>query len=171
MSCCPSIWYCTPDGPEEVLADGSGIYTPPADWTGGPWLTEAEATAYCPAAGGTAGPVTCCEPPLNTSSTMRATITGNGTADLTWDGSTYWTGSKALSCGETLHLRYSESCTLEYSCNGTNWQPAASSLGFPDCTPSSYVDSRTHTLDMDDTNAGCAAGSCGTVTVTEIAEV
>lgn len=51
MACCPSLWYCTADGPVEVAAvdvDGVLTYTPPAGWDGSePHLTEAAAEAAC----------------------------------------------------------------------------------------------------------------------------
>ncbi len=48
MSCCPSIWWCTPDGPEEVSPDGDGVYTRPAAASGHPFKSEAEAYEACP---------------------------------------------------------------------------------------------------------------------------
>ena len=48
MACGPSIWWCPPDGPEEVTPDRDGVYTRPSDATGHPFKSLAEAMAVCP---------------------------------------------------------------------------------------------------------------------------
>lgn len=48
MSCCPSIWWCTPSGPVEVAPDGSGLYARPEGATGHPFKSESDASEGCP---------------------------------------------------------------------------------------------------------------------------
>lgn len=48
MACCPSIWWCTASGPEEVSPDGDGLYTRPADAVGHPFKSLEDAAAACP---------------------------------------------------------------------------------------------------------------------------
>ena len=48
MSCCPSIWWCTPTGPVEVEPDGDDVYTRPDDATGHPFKSLADALEVCP---------------------------------------------------------------------------------------------------------------------------
>ncbi len=47
MSCCPGIWYCTPDGLVDVYPDEDGVYTPPSGFTGGPFASADDATGDC----------------------------------------------------------------------------------------------------------------------------
>jgi hypothetical protein len=120
-----------------------------------------------PPSGGTGGTASCCGRAL--SSTLYATLDGgNGTITLNWDG-TYWSGSKALTCGETLYLRYSTGCGLDYSCNGTVYAPVPAVNPTIDCGPP-FTHKATFACDMNSVALGCVAGSCGTVNVTEIGE-
>jgi len=114
-----------------------------------------------PVAGGTAS---CCSRALN--EYLLASLSGGeGTLLLTWDaGNTRWAGSKALSCGETLYLRYSTGCGLTYSCDNVTYAPATRDLTPVSCGPP--ASDGVYTLDMDDVGAGCAAGSCGSITAT-----
>lgn len=112
------------------------------------------------------GRLSCC--PAFAGDTLTATLTGEGSLTLTWDGTNY-EGSKALSCGETIHLRYTSACGLYYSCDGANWVPAITGFGSRDCGPP-VSDASGWTCDMDDPSAGCAGGSCGSVNVVSVAE-
>lgn len=47
MSCCPSIWWCTPDGPVEVTPDGDGLYTRPEGASGHPFKSLEDALDVC----------------------------------------------------------------------------------------------------------------------------
>jgi len=114
--------------------------------------------------GGT-GEFGCC--PGESAATLTATISGGeGSTTLSWDGSAYWQGSKALTCGSTLHLRYSAAtCAMGYCCDGVSWLPCPASIGTPTCAP--FDDPRTFTCDMMDTLGGCPdGGACGSFTVT-----
>lgn len=95
--------------------------------------------------------------------TLYAVVSGgNGTVTLTWDEPNgRWSGSQALVCGETLHVRFSTSCAAEYSCDGVNWA-GAFSAGLEDCLVT--LQSQTFTANMDNPFAGCAVGSCGSLT-------
>ncbi len=117
MSCCPSIWWCTPDGPVEVTPDGSGVYTRPAGATGHPYKSLADAMAGCP------------EPllyPCNGADIPTDSVVYITLADLTgglvglfpsnsfplvrtgaaWEGAIvdndgrFWTGSVSVTCNE-----------------------------------------------------------------------
>lgn len=165
---CPTVWYCTSSG-----SYAYPVGPTPSGALSGPYPTQAVARANCPYSpppppppppGGT---LSCCSP--EDYYTLRATLDGgHGTMDLTWDGSTYWQGSKALGCGETLHLRYNTGCLIEYSCNGTNWL-SVTPLPSITCTP--FTDATTYACDMNAGGAGCAGGSCGTVNVTQVVGV
>lgn len=152
-------YYCV-DGVCWAYYDGlvPGIYD------AGPFATPELCDADCPFPPAGEGEFGCC--PGESAATLTATLSGgHGTMTLTWDGSAYWQGSKALSCGETLHLRYvAASCVLEYSCNGSAWVICPASIGSASCAP--FTDPRTYTCDMDDTLGGCVAGSCGSITAT-----
>ncbi len=80
MSCCPSIWWCTPDGPEEVTPDGDGVYTRPAGATGHPFKSLADALAVC---SGVPWLAVCSEgaSPLTVAQVVYATLTDK-TGDL-----------------------------------------------------------------------------------------
>ena len=158
----------TSDTPEYYCIDGvcwkyyDGIV--PGAYDAGPFSTPELCDADCPFPPAGEGVLDCC--PYESHGTLTATISGgHGTMTLTWDGSQYWQGSKALSCGETLHFRYDKDCNApDYSCDGSTWLPCPASIGTPTCTP--FADPRTFDTDMNDVNAGCAAGSCGALTVT-----
>jgi hypothetical protein len=164
---CDVLWWCTTDGVVDTAAGSE-----PADWYAGPFTSYDDAVAACDADSGGpgepgGGTASCCSRQLNTR--LIASLSGgNGSMTLTWDG-TYWSGQKTLSCGETLYLRYSTTCVVTFSCNGTNYQPATVPPGSVSCGPP-FVDSQTWTCNMDDAGAGCVAGSCGSVDVTEVAE-
>jgi hypothetical protein len=169
---CDDLWWCTTTG---VVSLPTGTEPDPAVYYSGPYTTYADALAACDADSGgpgepSGGTVTCCGP-RQLNSTLYASLDGGfGTVTLTWDGSTYWAGSKALSCGETLYLRFDESCQLTYSCNGTTFT-ATTVLGMTsDCGPPFVYDGGTAACDMDAGGIGCSAGSCGTVNVTEVSE-
>lgn len=136
----------------------------PGSYDAGPFSTPELCDADCPFPPAGEGEFGCC--PGESAATLTATISGgHGTMTMTWDGSAYWTGSKALSCGETLWLQYTKTCGgMNYSCDGVAWLPCPTSIGTPTCTP--FADPRTYTCDMDDTLGGCVAGSCGSLTVT-----
>jgi hypothetical protein len=62
---------------------------------------------------------------------LNATLTltfdgGHGSTTLTWDGTTYWFGSKAFGCGDTVSFRFNTACSLEYICGdvGGTWTVA-----------------------------------------------
>lgn len=150
---CVDGWWCD-DGTCVFVAAGD---TPPVGATG-PYTTEDGCEAACEG-----GVPDCCP---ETIITLTATLSGGyGTMALNWDGATYWIGSKALSCGETLHLRYAKACgALAYCCDGVNWLPCPASLGSVLCSP--LTDSRVYICNMDDTLGGCVAGSCGSINVT-----
>jgi hypothetical protein len=136
----------------------------PGSYDAGPFSTPELCDADCPFPPAGEGVLDCC--PTESHGTLTATISGgHGTMTLTWDGSQYWQGSKALSCGEMLHFRYDKDCGApDYSCDGSTWLPCPASIGTPTCTP--FADPRTFDTDMNDVNAGCAAGSCGALSVT-----
>lgn len=136
----------------------------PGDYDAGPFATPELCDADCPFPPAGEGEFGCCTG--ESAATLTATISGgHGTMTLTWDGSAYWTGSKALGCGETLHLRYlASACAPDYSCDGATWLPCSASIGSATCAP--FADPRTYTCDMNDTLGGCVAGSCGSLTVT-----
>ncbi len=71
-----------------------------------------------------------------------------------------WYGSKVLSCGETLYLRYDTLCDISYSCDGINWLIAVIVPEPPlfDCGPP-FIDGL-YTLNMDDITLGCVPGAC-----------
>jgi len=48
MACCPSIWWCTADGPEEVVPDSGGVYTRPSGAIGHPFRSLSDAFDTCP---------------------------------------------------------------------------------------------------------------------------
>ena len=136
----------------------------PGAYDAGPFATPELCDADCPFPPAGEGEFGCCTG--ESAATLTATISGgHGTMTLTWDGSAYWTGSKALGCGETLHLRYlASACAPDYSCDGAAWLPCSASIGSATCAP--FADPRTYTCDMNDTLGGCVAGSCGSLTVT-----
>lgn len=71
MSCCPTTYWCTPDGPVGVEADAGGVFTPPAGATGGPFPTLEEAQEGCPAT------LSCgSQPDIRVPFRVRATFTG-----------------------------------------------------------------------------------------------
>ena len=174
-SCCPIDgwegpgWYCLVVSPQ-VCETGTKYCVELLDEDkcdsslvicSGPHATEAACLAACSGAGA-GGALSCCSREGN--ATMTATLSGGeGTMTLTWDGSSYWQGSKALTCGETLHLRYSTACQLAYSCNGSSYQ-AASGGSAPVCGPP--LSHGVFTCDMNNGLVGCVAGSCGSITVT-----
>ena len=136
----------------------------PGDYDAGPFATPELCDADCPFPPAGEGEFGCCTG--ESAATLTATISGgHGTMTLTWDGSAYWTGSKALGCGETLYLRYlASACAPDYSCDGATWLPCSASIGSATCAP--FADPRTYTCDMNDTLGGCVAGSCGSISVT-----
>ncbi len=87
----------------------------------------------CPAVGCSVQ-TACCASALPTTLHLSLALDGS-TVVLTWDGSTYWGGSGAVSCGDGLRWRLS--CTgadvgglkLEFSCNGGTWQPTTQAVG------------------------------------------
>lgn len=48
MACCPSVWWCTPEGPVEVEFDENGEAYRPEGATGEPFATRDAAVAECP---------------------------------------------------------------------------------------------------------------------------
>jgi hypothetical protein len=48
MSCCPTTYWCTADGPVGVEADEDGVYTPPDGATTGPYANLEDAGDACP---------------------------------------------------------------------------------------------------------------------------
>lgn len=164
-STCDDLWWCTTTG---VVSLPPGTEPDPADYYSGPYPTYAEALAACDSdsggpgepAGGTAS---CCSRALN--SVLTATLSGgNGSTTLTWDGSTYWSGSKTLTCGMTTSFRFSTSCGLEFNCGGASWVPASAAIGSPACGPP-FV-SLVYTVSLPDIPSGCTTGGCTTFTVT-----
>ena len=123
--------------------------------------TNIGACGCCAAQGGNAF---CCSRTLN--DPLYASLSGGeGSMTMPWNGSNYWQGSKALTCGETLHLRYSgATCLLEYSCNGSAWITAGRD-GTPLVCGPPFSDG-IWSCNMDNTMVGCVAGSCGTITAT-----
>lgn len=111
---------------------------------------------------------TCSGRTLN--SVLYATLTTYGTIPLTWTG-TYWQGSSALSCGETLYLRYSTACLLEFSCNGISWA-SGSTVGVSySCTGNVFLATGNWTVNMDNFVVGCTPGGCpSTVNVVSVGE-
>lgn len=160
-----------PDGPDgaegERGPDGICLSCEPASSSSSAVFSSSAtfSSSSATGGGGIGGDLICCpgEYPYILTATLDG---GHGTVALTWDG-VYWSGSKALSCGETLYLRYLTSCDLTYSCDGVLFNPAAPSIGFITCVP--FLDSRNFVCDMDDPNAGCGEGSCGVVNVVEVA--
>lgn len=120
--------------------------------------------------GGTASCATgtCSGRTLN--SVLYATLTTYGTIPLTWTG-TYWQGSSALSCGETLYLRYSTACLLEFSCNGISWA-SGSTVGVSySCTGNVFLATGNWAINMDNFVVGCTPGGCpSTVNVVSVGE-
>ena len=173
-SCCPadgftgSGWYCVAANPD-TCAGGPKVcvdYTQTVPCSGvvticgGPYASQAACLSGC-AGVSSGGTVSCCGRPL--AATLYASLSGGeGTLTMTWDG-TQWAGSKVLTCGETLHLRYSTACQLAYSCNGSSYQ-AASGGSAPVCGPP--FSHGVFTCDMDNGLVGCVAGSCGSISVT-----
>lgn len=155
----------------------------------GPFATQGEALAACGKSGSTSksgsssrstssrststsgspalgGVVSCCGRALN--ATVFATAAAwTGTLVMTWDG-TYWKGSKALPCGETLWLRMGTACALEFSCNGSGWNACTNLGGVTTCNP--LFSSTGWTANMDNFGAGCVVGLCGTITGITIGE-
>lgn len=96
----------------------------------------------CPAAG--CGVQTaCCASTLPTTLHLSLSLDGS-TVVLTWDGSTFWAGSAAVSCGDGLTWRLScvgsdvGGLKLEVSCNGGTWQPTTQAIG-GSCDPLSVT--------------------------------
>lgn len=180
--CCPidgftedEKWYCIVGSGENCavntstavilsIADGSACNTS-IQICAGPFDTEAEAEAAC-----NPGRVSAtCSDVLPTS--LTASLTGGeGTLTLTWsEANSRYEGSKALSCGETLYLRFDPTNDdnvdgLLFSCDDTNYVNGLP--GATGCDPYSF--SATINLDGSE-GGGCGGGACGsfTVTVTE----
>ena len=111
--------------------------------------------------GGTGG-AGCCARVFN--ATMYASIPGNPTATLTWNG-THNVGSKALTCGETLFLRFDPAtCGLEYSCDNITWLPSVADLITQVCLPTFSMNFTS--VDLNTGTAGCNTAGCGTLTIT-----
>lgn len=138
MNCSRSIEVCCDDG-SDVTGTGTG---------GG---------------GGDGGYYDPCS--RNLSATLYASLSGGeGTATLTWDGSTYWTGSKVLGCGSTLYFRVSviiSSLYLEWSCDQVNW--GGTGLGLATCTPFSVPPL---VIDASNPVIGCGGACPSTLSVT-----
>lgn len=168
---CDDLWWCTTAG---VVSLPAGTEPDAGDYYSGPYTSYADALAACDDDSGGpgepgGGDASCCADQTLNSRLFASLDGGHGTATLEWDGSR-WAGSKALSCGETLYLRYGTTCGLSFSCDGVTFVPTGG--GFPpaiDCGPP-FSDTSGYTCDMNDGGAGCAGGLCGTVTVTEVAE-
>lgn len=183
--CCPAqgytipAWYCgtiLPDtcGTGPVVCLDYTTTVPCADTVticGGPFASQTLCLAGCTVTPSTGGTSALCSRTLP--ATLTATLgSGEGTMALTWNGgAARYEGSKALTCGETLRLRYDPAldadpgmAALTYSCDGVNWfsPHGGSKLCGPPYTVSVACD-------MDEAAAGCAAGSCGVITV-DIAE-
>ena len=132
------------------------------------------ATSVCCPTGGDGGYSPDCA--RNISSVLYASLPfGDGTMTLTWDGATYWVGSKLLACGKTLYLRFridpafnpGAPNILEFSCNGTTY---GSSAGRPtlDCIPSFIAGD--DTFDLNQAAFGCGAPcsvAYGPITISE----
>lgn len=169
---CDDLWWCTTEG---VVSLPPGTEPDPSVYYSGPYPTYAAAAAACDSGGGGpgepgGGTVTCCGP-QQVNSVITATLSGGyGSIRLTWDGSTYWAGSKALSCGETLYLRFAEDCSMTYSCNGTTYAATVAIGMTSDCGPPFVLSGGTITCNMDAGGVGCSAGSCGSIVISEVSE-
>lgn len=177
--CCPATGFT---GPGWYCVKASGVdcntgnvvcveYTTDIPCSGvtlcsGPHATQAACEAVCigGGGGGSGGTAVCCGRDL--AATLYASLSGGeGSMTLTWDaGNSRWAGSKALSCGETLYLRFSTCGVMTFSCNGTLFAPCARDFTPIACGPP-YSDG-VFTCNMDDAGAGCVAGSCGSITAT-----
>lgn len=115
---CVDAWYCTEEYECVLVAAGD---SPPAGYVSGPHAAEEDCAAACsliPASG-------CCPDPGLPTTWTQTLSGGNGSVTMTYDGSTYWTGSKALG-GCTVEWRFNKStCAMEYRKAGGTWLPAA----------------------------------------------
>jgi len=157
VACCPSLWYCTEDGPVEVSPDVDGIYTPPVGWDGTPpYLTEAEALAACPVFPPEGeGEFACC--PGESAATLTATISGGeGSHTLAWNVASWQSAAFGLSCvAGSFVLNFSQACELTWSNDGGETFSGIVPAGSTSCGPP-----------LSSTGWGFApGGTCGTLTV------
>jgi hypothetical protein len=99
--------------------------------------------------------------------TLFASLSGGyGTIELTFNSLTNeFTGEKTLSCGEKLYIKFSSTlCAASFSCTGTG--PSFIPCGAAGTETCGSFVSKTFTANMENTFAGCAAGSCLSVDFT-----
>lgn len=150
---CNAMWWCI-DGVATSVATGSA---PPAGTIVlGPFHTEALAEEVCPDGGAPVDTLCCAEVPR----TLYLTLSAGGTVTMTYDGSQYWTGNKALT-GCTVYFRWDETdCGMEYSRDNATWYVASCAAGEDGCftcTPT-FV-STNYTFDSSVIGSPCSFGS------------
>ena len=109
------LYYCI-DGVCWEYYDG----LTPTTFDAGPFDTAESCDLGCP--GGEPVDTLCCD---DVPRVLYLSLSAGGTVTMVYDGSRYWTGSKALT-GCTVSFRWDkEDCSMEYSRDGSTWVVAS----------------------------------------------